>query len=323
MTTLSINENIYTCQPEETVLDALIRQNIDISYACKKGTCHSCLIQSTTGKPPEIAQKGLKSTLIKQNYFLACCCIPEYNLDLKLPEQSDFFTEGKVVVKQMLNRNTVLLKIKCTDLIEYNAGQFVNLQRADGLTRSYSIANTPQESETLEFHIRKLPGGKFSQWVINDLKEGDLLAVSEPQGHCFYIPERKEQGILLIGTGSGLAPLAGILTDALSHGHSGPIHLFHGSRDAEDLYRIDEMVQLSKDYSNFTYTPCVSGKKAPKGFTHGRANDVALEILPNLGGWRVFLCGNPDMVEQMKVETFLKGASMDDIYTDAFHIQDY
>ena len=321
MTKLSISGNDYSCHLEETVLDALLRQDVDVSYSCKKGTCHSCLLQSQSSKPPKAAQNGLKDTLKIQNYFLACSCIPEQDMEIRLPEQSEFYTEGKIVVKQMLNRNTVLVIIECKDILEFKAGQFVNLQRADGLTRSYSIANTPQESNTLEFHIRILADGKFSEWVADSLNEGDLLAVSEPQGHCFYLPDKKDQGILLVGTGTGLAPLAGILTDALSHGHSGPIHLFHGSREVEDLYRIDEMLQLSNEHPNFSYTPCVSGKHAPKGFSHGRVNEVVLNILPSLDSWRVFLCGNPDMVKQMKMESFLKGASMEDIYTDAFHIQ--
>ena len=62
---------------------------------------------------------------------------------IKLPDQSEFYTEGTVVVNEMLNRNTLLLIIAFKDAFEFNAGQFVNLQRADGLTRSYSIANTP------------------------------------------------------------------------------------------------------------------------------------------------------------------------------------
>jgi NAD(P)H-flavin reductase len=65
----------------------------------------------------------------------------------------------------MLNRNTLLLIIAFKDALEYYAGQFVNLQRADGLTRRYSITNTPQETNTLEFHIRSLPGGRFSEWL--------------------------------------------------------------------------------------------------------------------------------------------------------------
>lgn len=323
MTKLSINKDKYSCLPDETVLDALIRQDVDITYSCMKGTCHSCLTKSLSVKPPASAQKDLKDTLIKQNYFLACCCIPEQDMVLKLADQSEFYTEGKIIVKQMLNRNTVLLLIECKDILDHKAGQFVNLQRTDGLTRSYSIANIPQESNILEFHIRVLPGGKFSEWIANDLKEGDLLAVSEPQGHCFYMPERKQQSILLVGTGTGLAPLAGIVADALSQGHSGSIHLFHGSREVEDLYRIKEMQKLSEENPNFNYIPCISGKNTVEGFSNGRVNEVALKTLPDLSGWRIFLCGNPDMVEKMKLESFLKGASMTDIYTDAFLTNKY
>lgn len=318
MINLKINENNYTCEPDETVLDSLLRQDVDISYACKKGTCQSCMVRCTDGIPPVNSQNNLKDTLKSQNYFLACCCVPEQDMTIKLPEQSELFSEGTVIVNELLNRNTILLILECHDIIEYKAGQFVNLQRDDGLTRSYSIANTPQKSKTLEFHIRRLPGGQFSEWVHDEVKVGDTLSVSEPQGHCFYIPERKEQGILLVGTGSGLAPLAGILTDALSHGHSGPIHLFHGSTEKEDLYRVNEMRQLAEKHTNFSYTPCISGEHVEEGYAQGRVNTVALQQVPDLKGARVFLCGHPEMITQMKTQVFLKGVSIDDIYTDAF-----
>ncbi|MGZ5031022.1 MAG: FAD-binding oxidoreductase, partial [Methylobacter sp.] len=264
------------------------------------------------------AQAGLKSTLKKRNHFLACLCHPEQDMVIKLPDQSEFYTEGTVVANEMLNRNTLLLIIAFKDAFEFNAGQYVNLQRPDGLTRSYSIANTPKESNTLEFHIRRLPNGRFSEWLHDEIKVGDTIAVSEPRGHCFYVPERRDQGILLVGTGTGLAPLAGILTDALAHGHTGPIYLFHGSREVEDLYRIDEMRQLSKEHENFHYIPCISGPHVPEGFSHGRVNEVALTSFTDLKGWRVFLCGHPEMVNLMKKMTFLKGAASADIYADAF-----
>jgi len=318
MINLKIGENNYACEPKETVLDSLLRQDVDISFACKKGTCQCCMVRCTDGKPTESSQSNLKDTLKSQNYFLACCCVPEQDMTIRLPDQSEIFSEGKVVVNELMNRNTILLILECHDITEYRAGQFVNLQREDGLTRSYSIANTPQESRTLEFHIRRLPGGQFSEWVHDEIKVGDTLSVSEPKGHCFYIPERKEQGILLVGTGSGLAPLAGILTDALSHGHSGAIHLFHGSSEKEDLYRIDEMRQLAETHENFNYIPCISREHSEQGFAQGRANQVALEQMTDLKGWRVFLCGHPEMIYQMKTQVFLKGVSMGDIYTDAF-----
>lgn len=315
---LTIEEKSYSCQTGESVLDVLLREHINISYACRKGSCQSCMVRSLDAAPPRIAQAGLKDTLKKQNHFLACQCHPEHDMAIKLPDQSDFYTDGTVVVNKLLNRNTILLIIRVQDAFEFNAGQFVNLQRADGLTRSYSIANTPRESNTLEFHIRRLPGGRFSEWVHDDIKAGDVIAVSEPKGHCFYLPEKKDQGILLVGTGSGLAPLAGILTDALTQGHSGPIRLFHGSRELEDLYRIEEMRELEQQHRNFSYTPCISGSPGPEGFAYGRANEIALSSISDLNGWRVFLCGHPEMINQTKKQVFLKGASSADIYSDAF-----
>ncbi len=320
MTTLKIGENTYDCNPDETVLDALLRQDVEVPHVCKKGTCHSCMLQCTEGEPSKKSQADLKETLQSQNYFLSCLCIPKESMSLKLPDQSELFSEGKVIVKEMLNRNTLLLMIECLDILKFNAGQFVNLQREDGLVRSYSIANTPQDSKILEFHIRRLPNGQFSKWVHDELSEGDRLSVSEPKGHCFYISDRKQQDMLLIGTGTGLAPLLGIIKDALSQGHLGAISLFHGSSEKEDLYLVDEMQRLSKQHSNFSYVPCVSTGVVPEGFKKGRANEIALNEITELQGYRVFLCGHPDMVSQTKTQVFLKGASMADIYTDAFHI---
>jgi ferredoxin-NADP reductase len=78
------------------------------------------------------------------------------------------------------------------------------------------------------------------------------------------------------------------------------------------------MRQLAQQHQNFHYTPCLSGNQVPEGFASGRANEMALAAIADLKGWRVFLCGHPDMVNQMKKQAFLKGASMADIYADAF-----
>jgi NAD(P)H-flavin reductase/ferredoxin len=316
---LTIDNNRVTCQPGETVLDALLRENIDIPHGCKAGVCQSCVVQSLDAQPPEKAQGALKDTLKSSGHFLACQCRPEQPMTLKLSKQAVHFVEGIVEVCEPLNRNTQLLIIKIENSDRYKAGQFVNLQRHDGLTRSYSIANIPHASGTLEFHIRRLPGGRFSAWVHDELKAGDSIPVSEPQGHCFYLPDRKDQGLLLIGTGTGLAPLAGILADALAHGHSGPIRLFHGSREREDLYRIDELRELAERHPNFTYTPCISsGDAPPEGFVPGRANEAALAAHTDLNHWRVFLCGHPEMVRTTQKQAYLKGARLADIYCDAF-----
>ncbi len=317
---ITLNHKVMLCEEDESVLDALLRENIDIPYGCRQGTCQSCMVRSLQGTPPAAAQLGLKDVLCHQNYFLACLCYPQHDLVINIGPPVEEFTEATVIAKRMLNAEVMLLTVVCKKPMDFYAGQFVNLKRADGLHRSYSIADNRVQANKLSFHIRRLAGGRFSEWAHQELNVGDTLDISEPQGLCYYLPGNPEQGMLLIGTGSGLAPLAGIIGEALHHGHSGPIHLFHGSREVDGLYWMDEMRKLAVQYPNFHYTPCVSKGDAPEGVGKGRANDVAMSALPSLKGWRIYLCGHPEMVLQSKKQAFLKGAAAQDIYTDAFHI---
>ncbi|MDX8129545.1 2Fe-2S iron-sulfur cluster-binding protein [Methylomonas sp. OY6] len=317
---LSVNDREIVCGSGETVLDACLRENIDIPYGCRQGACQSCMVRSLQGPPPLAAQDGLKDVLRHQNHFLACLCYPQQDMSISISSPADFFTEATVIEKSLLNAETLQLTLRCRETMDYYAGQFVNLKRADGLTRSYSIANNRLHANKLSFHIRRLAGGRFSEWAHRELQVGDKLEVSDPQGLCYYLPTTPEKNLLLIGTGSGLAPLAGIVSEALHHGHSGDIHLFHGSREMDGLYWIEEMQALADQYSNFHYTACISRGDAPDGVTRGRANDVAMASLPSLKGWRLYLCGHPDMVHQTKRQAFLHGAALQDIHADAFHV---
>ncbi|MDP1166043.1 hypothetical protein Q6281_31615, partial [Klebsiella pneumoniae] len=72
-----------------------------------------------------------------------------------------------------------------------------------------------------------------------------------------------ERPLILIGTGSGIAPLHGILRDALRQGHTGPIHIYHGTRQPEDLYLDQSLHDLASRHDNVHYYPCVSQPDAP------------------------------------------------------------
>lgn len=320
MKKISLDGRALVCEDDESLLDALLRQQVDIAFGCRQGICQNCMARSLDAPPPEPAQHGLKDVLRRQNYFLSCLCYPQQDMTISLTGQEDLFGEAIITGKRLLNAETLLLTLKCHAQPDYFAGQFVKLRRADGLIRSYSIANSRQDGAVLSFHIRRLNGGRFSEWVHRDLAVGDSIGISEPQGLCYYLPGDSAQNLLLIGTGSGLAPLAGIIKEALQQQHNGNIHLFHGSRDVDGLYWIEEMQDLARQYPQFQYTPCVSRGSRPEGVAGGRAHDVAMSMLDSLKGWRVYLCGHPDMVHQSKRLAFLKGARFQDIYADAFHL---
>ena len=321
MTRITFDDQFFETEPSETVLQTLLRHNMQVPYGCRAGVCQSCLMRCLDETPvPATSQMGLKASQQKENYFLPCICLSENDMSVILPHADDVWLDGQVVDKYALSSNVMLLKIQSKEPLAFFAGQFVNLRNKAGVTRSYSIATIPNASHTLIFHIRILPHGQFSRWVADEVAIGMSLNFSQAQGSCHYIEGKSEQPLLLIGTGTGLAPLYGIIRDALeNHHHSGDIHLFHGSRDATGLYFESKLHDMAKNHTNFHYTPCVSGENSDQTiYMKGRANQIALEKFSQLNGWRVYLCGQPDMVLQTKKMAYLQGASLKDIYADAF-----
>ena len=307
----------YDCDGK-SVLDCLAAHSITIPSSCRAGICQTCLMQATSGKVPENSQNGLKPTLVAQGYFLACSCVPEDDMEILLPGHGAGRLSARILDIEPLNEDIACIKLAPARPLAYKAGQFINFFKDESTARSYSLASIPRIDNCIKLHVRKIPDGKVSTWIHENLSSGDLVSISEAAGNCFYVPGNPEQGLLLIGTGSGLAPLYGIVQDALLQGHSGPIRLYHGSFEVAGLYLIDELRVLARKYPNFSYTPCVSEQTAPDGFRGGIVLDIALADVTDLAGWRVYLCGNPAMVNAAKNKTFLAGASMRDIYADPF-----
>lgn len=321
MAKITYQGSVYELLPEETLLDGLTRQGLLLPSSCRSGVCQTCLMKATVGRPPADSQRDLKPTLAAQHYFCACLCKPDSDLEVTLPDalQQQRLT-ATLVEKRALNSDIVQLTLHCPELNDFHGGQFLNLYRSDGLTRSYSIANLPNRDQLVELHVRRLPQGAMSSWLHDTFAVGQEITTSAAHGHCFYIPDKPEQDLLLVGTGSGLAPLLAIIRDALAHHHRGAIRLYHGSRQAEALYLCDELTALAAQHPQFHYVPCVSNGHPYPHIRVGRADQQALNDLPNLKGWRVFICGNPNMVADFKRQSFLAGASFQEIYTDAFTV---
>ncbi len=318
MAIITFEGQAYECKENETVLDCLNAHGVPVPSSCKAGVCQTCLMRAMKGEVPEESQKGLKSTLVEQNYFLACSCQPVEDIEVSLPETEVGKIPATVIGIEPLNSDIVCVRLYPGRDFEYRAGQYINFFKDESVSRSYSLASVAGLDDCIKLHVRKIPQGRVSTWIHESLFPGDTVEISEAAGDCFYVPGNPEQGLLLVGTGSGLAPLYGIVRDALMAGHAGPIRLYHGSLNVEGLYLISELRQLAREYDNFSYIPCVSGGEAPDGFAAGIVLDVALKETPKLSGWRVYLCGNPDMVNAARKKTFLAGASMKDIYADPF-----
>jgi len=316
MPTIAYQGRDYACEPGESVLESLTRHGVLLPSSCQSGVCQTCMMHAVTGAIPEQAQQGLKDTLRMQGYFLACVCRPESDMEIRQASVEGLRHRAFVSGLERMNAGVVRLRLRPHKPVDYQAGQFINLMHQDTV-RSYSLASLPGEEE-LELHIRHVPGGHISSWVHERLRPDDEVEFHGPAGDCFYVPGNPEQPLLLIGTGTGLAPLYGILRDALAHGHTGEIRLFHGSLHADGLYMVEALQGLASRHANVDYTPCVLHGEAPDGGMVGAIDEVVLQALPELAGWRVYLCGDPEIVRRLQGRTFLAGAAMQQIHADAF-----
>jgi CDP-4-dehydro-6-deoxyglucose reductase, E3 len=299
----------------ETVLEALERAGIDASSSCRAGNCQTCLHRAIDGTPPPESQNGLTEAQKALGFFLPCVCRPTEPLAIVPADDAGARLEATVRAIEPLSHDVVRLRIETTPF-PYRPGQFIELIADDDLRRHYSLASHPEEDPFLEMHIRLHPNGRMSRRLMAEMKPGHRLHVAGPRGTCFYEGVDPEQPLALIGAGTGLAPLYGVLRDALRQGHRGPIRLYHGARSSKGLYLTDELRALAQARNNFDYIAAALDPDAPFG---GDIAALALaEEKPRLTQTAYFLCGGENLVGRLKRDLFMAGASMKAIRSDVF-----
>jgi len=302
----------------QSVLDCLTARGHSVPNSCRVGVCQSCLMRAVRGAIPGNAQTGMTPTMIARGLFLACQCFPTEDIEVALADEVIRRVEARVSAIERLSDDVRAVRLRPSTPIEYRSGQFLRLFKDARTSRNYSLASVPSLDEELMIHVRRFPGGLVSGWIFEHLEPGALVTISEAFGDCFYVPGNPDQNILLLGTGCGLAPLYGITRDALHFGHRGRVCLYHGSRETSGLYLSEGLREIAATHPNFQYRPCVSEGPSIDGISSGTPLDLALKEIPDLTGWRVYLCGNPQMVDAARVETFLAGAASSEIFADPF-----
>jgi len=180
------------------------------------------------------------------------------------------------------------------------------------IKRAYCIVSSPVNREFLEFYVALVPGGALTPRLFN-LEIGDRIWLSQKAGGKFTFDESrvpKDANVVLIATGSGLAPFMSMLSTHLRFPPTRQIALIHGVRHSWDLGYRSILMAMEHLRDNFTYIPVVSRPKEEpvpwKGAT-GHVQDAwksgAIEkawgFRPGPENTHVFMCGSPQMSESM------------------------
>lgn len=326
MAELHFKNRSLTLKPYESVLDCLLRHGEALPYACKAGMCQACLVKAVDCEATEESRKWIKADLQARGYTLACQWVPDQDVGAELPRLEDFAIAARIRDLQPLSKQVLQVLLEVPDprrMFAYRPGQYLTLTNQKGTARAYSIANDFALDGFIELHISSTAHGEFTGWLFSEAKPGDSLFIRGPAGTCHYDPrEDAGHGMLLAGTGTGLAPLYGIVRDALAQGHQAPIALYHGGRTREHLYLVDALRSLAETNPVFSYFPCAIEAPSSAGETlfQGRVEEVLEQNFakPALPNSRIFLCGAPDFVHVMRKRLYLRGARSEHIHCDPF-----
>jgi len=316
----------YELLPGETLLAGLERQGVEIPAFCRTGVCQTCLLRATSGRPPASSQAGVAATWAERGCFLACQCVPEGPLAVERCDVLGTFA-SRVARVEELSPRVLRVELEVPEGFEYRAGQFMQLERPGGVLRPYSIASLPG-SPHLELHVALLAGGAMSQWLRTATDQP--VTLRGPLGECIYLEREPERPLLLAGTGTGLAPLLGVTRAALAAGHRGPIHLYHGSSTVEGLYLWSELGELAEAAPQLRVFGSVlpapgaappEASPAPRSrceLRHEPLDRLILDDPLDCFDCRVYLCGDPGLVQRLRQRVYLCGAPLARIHCDPF-----
>ncbi len=183
---------------------------------------------------------------------------------------------------------------------DFKPGQFVMVEvEKEGKTvkKPYSISSPPHLPNQIELCIKKVEGGFVSNWFFN-LKVGDVIPVQGPLGN-FALKGPLPEHLLFVATGTGVAPLRGMIFDLFHRGHTGKVSLLLGVRYENEILFRKEFEALAKKHANFEFIPTVSRPKNWQGAS-GYVQEQIGQRFPNPAGIQIYACGLVPMINALR-----------------------
>ncbi|MCM5680039.1 2Fe-2S iron-sulfur cluster-binding protein [Schlegelella sp. S2-27] len=310
-------------EPGSNLLDVLRRAQIPVSYSCMAGRCGTCRCRLVEG---EVIDPGRARPLDDgDSYVLACQTFVTQPCTVEIPEPDEVVVHPACIVKatvetvETLTRDVKRVVLRPAKPIGYSPGQYVQLQFTPEHARPYSMAGLAGDG-TLEFHVRKVPGGRVSSYIATELKPGDRVRVSGPLGTA-YLRRKHDGPMLCVAGGTGLAPVLSILRAVVAEGLRNPVHLYIGVRTPADVYGMGWLRDLQLQHPALSLQVVVASADGSSGLRRGLVTDAIEQDIASLAGWHAYLCGSPPMVEAATVLARKKGVEPAHIHADAFYAQ--
>ena len=335
----------FSVEDDETVLEAALRSGVGLPYGCKNGACGTCRGKLVAGQLVHRTQSSTALSADDEAKGIALFCSSRPLSDV-VSEQRELTGFGDLPIRKMPARiakiewpapdvAVISLQLPANERLQFRAGQYLDFILKDGARRQYSIATAPHADHLIELHIRRTPGGVFTDRLFGALeppvKERDILRIEAPLG-TFFLREDSTRPIVLLASGTGFAPVKAIAEHVfykrINRDEPGKpareVWLYWGARSRRDLYMSDLPEQWAREQPNFRYIPVLS-EPQPEDAWQGRTGFVHLAVmqdLPDLSAFQVYACGAPVMTDAARRDFVGQcGLLEEEFFADAFTTQ--
>lgn len=318
--------NRFTVAQDETILDGAISHGLGFPYGCQNGFCGKCKATLMEGEVDylEGIPPGITPAEISDNMILPCKCYAKTDVSIVVAELESIADievrtlPCKVVKIEHLNDDVakVVLKIPGSETLQYLAGQYIDLIHPDFDPRAFSIANAPHNTGVIELHVRLVSGGKFTNFVFNEMQEKSLLQIEGPKG-SFYLREDSEKPMIMIAGGTGFGPVKAMVEHAIESGSQRKIDIYWGARSEQDLY-MSLPNEWAEQFDHINFVPVLSMPDDNWQGRVGYVHDAVLADFDTLTNYEVYACGPPEMVRSAANTFVKKGMFEKNFFNDSF-----
>jgi CDP-4-dehydro-6-deoxyglucose reductase len=308
---------------QDTILSAAEKSGIVLGYSCRNGRCSTCKFKVISGDTiPLVDEIGLSQKEKDSGWILSCARSATSNLEIEIDDLGDLILPKPTLFPCRINSIDkaskhvvrVCLRLPPTSRFNILPGQYVDIIGPAGVRRSYSVANHINDN-ILEFHIGEVDSGYLSDYWFGKAKINDLLRLNGPLG-TFFLRSIKEQDVVFLATGTGVAPIKAMLESIkLLAPEDLPksLTVFWGGRTLDDLY-----FDPSAGHKLLRYVPVLSRSTADWEGQQGYVQDAFLNENPELSNFVVYACGSDKMIRSSREILVKSGLSEKKFFSDAF-----
>lgn len=317
------NNKSFACDKDSTIFEAAKKNNIHLEHSCLSSRCRSCVVKILSGNTINRQEEMVLTEEDKNNNMvLSCNAKPITDLELDIEDLGEIKLYDKKIIPAKISIIEkladdiikVVLRLPPNSNFHFNSGQYVNIIKGN-LNRSYSIANSSDHKNQLEFFIKTYTNGLMSEYLFKEAKINDLLRIEGPIG-TFFLRDSKFENIVFLATGTGIAPIKSILENldkSYMKFQDKNLWLIVGARYQKDLFWEPNFKNL-----NIKYIPVLSRQLNGWKGANGYVQDIVLKQKINLENAQIYACGSSDMINSAK-ELFLKNKLNEkNFFSDAF-----